>query len=119
MDDPTNGLVTRSSSFITAQRVLRSTDWHFVSREKPCSAPAGVSRWAAVAVVVCATCSEAATLPGPLRVASRLDCEVSLPLPGAAGRLGMLTAELAARGLASSPNDLKVPGILVANIGGR
>jgi ATP-dependent 26S proteasome regulatory subunit len=51
---------------------------------------------------------EAAALPAALRVPGRLDCEVALPLPGAAGRLGMLTAELAARGLASSRDDLKV-----------
>ena len=61
-----------------------------------------------VAVVVCATCSEAAALPVALRLPGRLDHEVALPLPGAAGRLGMLTAELAARGLSSSRDDLQV-----------
>ncbi len=60
-----------------------------------------------VAVVVCATCSEAAALPAPLRLPGRLDSEVALPLPGAVGRLGMLTAELAARGLTSSRDDLQ------------
>ena len=59
-------------------------------------------------MVVCATCSEATALPAPLRSPGRLDSEVALPLPGAAGRLGMLTAELAARGLTASSHDLEV-----------
>ena len=63
------------------------------------------------AVVVCATCSEAAALPAPLRLPGRLDHDVALPLPDASGRLGMLTAELASRGLTSAQDDLHVRAI--------
>ena len=62
------------------------------------------------AVVICATCSEVASLPACLRTPGRLDATVVLPPPGTAGRAGMLAAELGARGLSFAPEDLQVIG---------
>lgn len=67
--------------------------------------------WRTAAVVVCATCAEASSLPACLRAPGRLDATVALPPPGTAGRAGMLAAELSARGLTFASEDLQVCGL--------
>ena len=59
-------------------------------------------------MVVCATCAEADSLPACLRAPGRLDHTGALPPPGAAGRAGMLAAEIRSRGLSSATEDLHV-----------
>jgi hypothetical protein len=60
------------------------------------------------AVVVVATCGDAAELAQPLRAAGRLDAVVPLPVPGPAQREAILAADLAGRGVSLPKSDLQV-----------
>lgn len=62
----------------------------------------------AAAVVVVATCNDAAELAEPLRAAGRLDAMISLPAPGPAQQEAILAADLEARGMFLPPYELQV-----------
>lgn len=61
-----------------------------------------------LAVVVVATCGDAAELAQPLRAAGRLDVVVPLPVPGPAQREAILAADLSARGVSLPKSELQV-----------
>jgi hypothetical protein len=65
------------------------------------------------AVVVVATCGDAAELAQPLRAAGRLDLVVPLPVPGPAQREAILAADLAGRGVSLLASELQVGRCLV------